>query len=150
MKLILLTDVKKVGQRGTLVSVADGYAQNVLIPKKLALPATAENIRKFEKQQQSMKEKVAMDATLAKKALAGIDGKEIGMQARANEKGTLFESIHTKQVATAIQKELGVNVSEDSVMLVGGVIKTLGSHRVEVKVQEAFAELSVLVEAKKI
>lgn len=145
MKLILLTDVKKVGQRGTLVNVADGYAQNVLIPKKLALPATVENIRQFEKKIERAKEKVSMDMTLAKKALADIDGKEIAIQARANEKGTLFESINSKHVAKKIEEELKVSVPESSITIVGGPIKTLGNHRVEVKVQSAFAKFSVIV-----
>lgn len=139
----MLADVKKVGQRGTLVTVADGYAQNVLIPKKLALPATAENIRGFEKRNQSAKDKVAMDVTLAKKALAEIDGKVIEIQAKANEKGTLFESINAKQVAQAILKQFKMSVPEDSIVIVGGPIKKLGQRRVEVKVQGAFAEISV-------
>ena len=47
MQVILLTDVKKVGQRGTVITVADGYAMNVLFPKKLATPATPENLKKI-------------------------------------------------------------------------------------------------------
>ncbi|MES2135228.1 MAG: 50S ribosomal protein L9 [Patescibacteria group bacterium] len=145
MKLILLTDVKKVGQRGTLVTVADGYAQNVLIPKKLALPATAENIKKFEKQTQGAKAKIAMDAILAKKALAEIDGKTISIQAKANEKGTLFESIHAKQVAQAMLKELKISVPEDSLVIVGGPIKKLGEHRATVTLQGFRAEVTVVI-----
>lgn len=149
MKVIMLADVKKVGQRGTLITVADGYAQNVLIPKKLALPATAENIRSFEKRNQSAKDKVAMDTTLAKKALAEIDGKVLEIQAKANEKGTLFESIHAKQVAQAILKQFKMSVPEDSILIVDGPIKKLGSHRVEVKIQSAFAELTTTVNSLK-
>lgn len=147
MKVIMLADVKKVGQRGTLVTVADGYANNVLIPKKLALPATAENIKRFEREAQGRKEKVAMDATLAKNALSEIEGKTVQIKARANEKGTLFESIHAKQVAEAIHKELQVSLPEKAIGLADGPIKKLGDHRVKISVQGASANVSVEVTA---
>ncbi len=141
----MLADVKKVGQKGTLVTVADGYANNVLIPKKLALPATAENIRRFEKQTQGAKDKVAMDAALAKKALSEIEGKTIEIKARANEKGTLFESIHAKQIAEAIHKDLKVSLPEEAIGLADGPIKKLGEHRVGVSVSGASARIALTI-----
>ncbi len=146
MKIILLTDVKKVGQRGTIATVADGYANNVLIPRKLALHATPENLMRFERSKEGAKAKVALDATLAKKTLADIDTKEVAIQARANDTGTLFESIHPKQIAEAIGKQFNIAVPEGVVTLIEeGPIKKLGNHRVEVKIHGISAELTVVV-----
>lgn len=143
MKVILIADVKKVGQRGALVTVADGYAQNVLIPKKLALPATAENLKAFEKKAEGEKQRQAMDATLAKKALAEIDGKMVSMQARANEKGTLFTSIQPKQIAETISKQFKISVPESALEVINGPIKKLGEHTVKVSVQGLSATMTL-------
>ena len=69
MRIILLQDVKKVGQRGSVVTVADGYAQNVLLPKKLATPATPENLKRIERERKGAKERTALDTVFAKKVL---------------------------------------------------------------------------------
>jgi large subunit ribosomal protein L9 len=145
MKVILLVDVKKVGQRGTLVTVADGYAQNVLIPKKLALPATRDNLKQFEKKAEGERDRQAMSVSFAKKALAEIEGKTVEMTARANEKGTLFESIQSKQVAEAIANHFKISIPESSVELVDGPIKKLGRHRVKISANGTSAELEALI-----
>lgn len=146
MKIILLADIKKVGLRGVIVNVADGYANNVLIPKKLALPATGENLKHWERVQAGQKDRQVLDATLARKALAEIDGKSVSIQALANPSGGLFEAIRAKQVADAIRKEMGVDVPEEAITLIPGpAIKKLGEYRAEVVVVEAKAEIAVVV-----
>ncbi len=145
MKVILLQDVKKVGVRGALAEVADGYANNVLIPKKLAAPATSANLKKYDIEKQAREGKATLDAVLAKKLLAEIDGKSISIQARANETGGLFEAIHPRQVAEAIHKELNVSVPENSITLLPDVIKKLGEFRAEVAINGAGAEIAVAV-----
>ncbi len=65
MKVIMLVDVKKVGQKGRVVEVKDGYAQNVLIPRRMAIPATPEAMRKAEQAALGAKERAAMDDALA-------------------------------------------------------------------------------------
>jgi large subunit ribosomal protein L9 len=99
MKVVLLVDVKKLGQRGSVVTVADGYAMNVLIPQKKAVPATDANIQKAEKAALAAEGKKEMDAALAKKALAEIDGKTFTISAKTNDTGGLFEAIRQKQIA---------------------------------------------------
>lgn len=145
MKIILLQDVAKVGQRGSVASVARGYAHNVLFPKKLAIPATKKNMERHEKAGERQKDLHALNAELAAKALADIDGRELGIQTRANEQETLFESIHPKQVAEAIEKELGLTVSEEAIVIAEGPIKKLGSHRAQIFLHGASAELSIVV-----
>ncbi|TAJ13536.1 50S ribosomal protein L9 [Patescibacteria group bacterium] len=145
MKVILIADVKKVGQRGTLVTVADGYAQNVLIPRKLALPATVENLKKFEREKNAVQSKIALDEAFAKRALADLNGKTIQVIAKANEKEKLFETIHAKTVIEAIAKEYNVSLDSSALTFKDGPIKTLGSHRVIIAVQSAKAEVFVEV-----
>jgi large subunit ribosomal protein L9 len=147
MKVILLQDVKKVGVRGSLVDVADGYANNVLIPKKLALPATGENMKRYDRERQAREGKAALDATLAKKLLAEIDGKSISLQVKANEAGGLFEAIHPRQVALAIKHEFHVSIPEESITLLPESIKKLGEFRAEVVIEQQSAELIVQIEA---
>ncbi len=147
MKLILLADVKKVGQRGTLVTVADGYGNNVLIPKKLAVPATSENIKRYERVQEGIKQKGAMEALLAKKTLELIRGHIVTILARANEKGTLFQSVHAGQIVEALQKQLKVSIPEEAVALPDGAIKKLGEHKVSVTLLGTSVDTTVSVVA---
>jgi large subunit ribosomal protein L9 len=147
MKVILLQDVRKVGARGTVVQVADGYANNVLIPKKLAMPATGANLKKIEKEQSAREGKALVDASLAHKLLAGLDGKSVSIQAKANEQGGLFKAIHPRQVAEAVRIELGVSVPEEAIVLLPEHIKTLGEFRAEITLHGSSAEIAVVVSA---
>jgi large subunit ribosomal protein L9 len=131
MRIILLQDVKKVGQRGSVVEVADGYAQNVLIPKKLAMPATASTLKQVEKRESQAADKRAMEAVLARKALADVDGKTVIMKTRANEAGGLFEAVRAKQIAEAVKASVGVPIPEDSFAL-AEPLKKLGSYEIKI------------------
>ena len=85
MKVILVADVKKVGQKGQVVEVSDGYAQNVLLPRKLALPGTAGNLAKQEKQNERKADKKAFDHTLLAKTLKELHGKTVRGGTRSAE-----------------------------------------------------------------
>ena len=148
MKVILLKDVKKVGVRGAVQTVADGYANNVLIPGKLALPATADNLKRWEREQEGKQSHAAFDATMAKKALSELDGKSVSIEARANPSGGLFEAIRARQVSEAIQKELGASIPEESITLLpADAIKKLGEYHAEISIKGANAEIVVSVQA---
>ena len=117
MQVILLKDVPKVGQRGTVATVADGYAQNVLLPKKFAIPATPENMKKIEAEHALAKDKKALVLALQGKAFDAINGKTVTLKVRANEQGGLFEAIQKKHIRDAIERDLGVSVREDDIEL---------------------------------
>ncbi len=144
MKIILLQDVKKVGVRGAVAVVADGYAQNVLIPRKLALLATPQNLLRMDREKSLAKEREAADARSVKALLSEIDGKSVSIQARANPSGGLFEAMHPKQVAEAIQKELGVSVPEEAITLPES-IKKLGEFRAELSYRGVVAGITISV-----
>lgn len=143
MKVILLADVKKVGQKNTLVDVANGYAQNVLLPKKLALPATPENMKRFQKEKGRADDKKALNETLILKNIQELDGKTVHIEARANEAGTLFQTIHAKQVVDAVEKKFGMAIPESSVRM--DDIKKVGNHTVTVSAGALSAEFTVSI-----
>ena len=148
MQVILLTDVKKVGQRGTVVTVADGYAMNVLFPKKLATPATPENLKKVERETLAAKGKHDMSEALAKKALSDIGGKTIILLVKANDAGGLFQAIHEKQILEAIEKETGISLPESALALSEAIKKT-GTYSVPVSLHGHKANVSVSVQTQR-
>lgn len=129
MRVILLADVKKVGRKHDIVDVANGYAQNVLLPKKLALPATPENMKRFQKEKGMAAEKQAFSRSLLEKNIKELDGKKLTMSALANENGTLFKTVHAKDIAGALEKEFGVIIPESSIA--SGDIKKIGDYAVK-------------------
>ncbi len=145
MRVILLTDVKKVGQRGSLVEVADGYAQNVLLPKKLALPVTPEHIARLEKAQEAAAEKAALAHTLLAKNLQSLDGKTISIAVNAHESGTLFEQLKPKLILKEIEKTFSVTVPESAVTL--ETIKKVGEYTLTFSTDNVTSRLTLSVSA---
>jgi len=127
MKVVLLVDVKKVGRKGEVVEVANGYAQSVLLPRKLALPGTPENVKKAEKQVASKEDKKAFDNALLAKTLKDLNGKIITLQVKSNENGTLFTSVHEKHILDAIKSQSGAALAP-GVLKMKEVIKKAGEH----------------------
>lgn len=143
MKVILLADVKKVGRKHEVVEAANGYAQNVLLPKKLALPATQENLKRFQKEKGMAAEKQAFSQLLLEKNIKELDGKTLVLSVRANENGTLFKTIHTRDIADGIEKQFGVVIPESSLMV--DDIKKVGEYRVVVSGGGTTTSLTVSV-----
>lgn len=135
MKVILANDIEALGKKGDVVTVADGYARNFLVPKGLALLATrgalkqAELMRKArEEQEKKLKEEAA--AKVAKLASSPVY-----ISARAGEGGKLFGSVTNSDVARAILDQLDEAVDKRNVLMEDS-IRTLGTHQVEVKLHE--------------
>ncbi|MEN9390638.1 MAG: hypothetical protein RLZZ283_738 [Candidatus Parcubacteria bacterium] len=145
MKVILLENVKKVGQRGELVTVADGYALNVLIPKRLAAPGTAENIKKYEQEQKVKQGKAEASAEQARALIAEIKGKTLIVTAKASETGTLFKSLHESDIVGAIKKEWGIDLPESA--LTTEHIKKTGTYSIPVALNGAKGVLTLSVVA---
>ena len=144
MNVILLEDVKKVGQRGSVVDVADGYAQNVLLPRKLALPATRANFKNAEAQAASRAGKEATNVAMAKAMLGKLDGATVTLEAKAGETGTLFKSIHAANIVEAIGKEYGLSIPEPAILLDEPLKKT-GDHAVPLALLGARATITLRV-----
>lgn len=142
MQVILLTDVKKVGQRGSVVQVADGYALNVLIPQKKAAPATPENLKRHERGVAEAKGRADASAAQAKELLAKIDGKTLTVEVKAGPTGTLFKSLHAADLVSEIKKQWGIDLP-DTALKLSHPIKQKGTHLIPITLAGAVASVTV-------
>ncbi len=146
MKVILLKDVRGVGKHLEVKNVADGYAANFLFPQKLAEPATDEKIQQFEKQKEAHVAELAKVEEQQDKKVASLRGKIITISARATEKGGLFKTITTKEIAKAILAEHALEIGED-MLHISEPIKTIGEHTVILHSKNQKADMAVVVAA---
>ena len=148
MKVILLEDVKSLGKKGEIVNVNDGYARNLILPKKLGLEATSKNLNDLKLQKQN-DEKVAQEKLDAAKALAEeIKEKSITVKIQAGVEGKVFGSISSKEIATEAKKQLNMDIDKKKIVI-PDAIKSLGTYNVNIKLhKDVTATLTVKVEAK--
>jgi large subunit ribosomal protein L9 len=144
MKVILLDDVMKVGRRGEVRDVSDGYARNFLIPKKLALSATAGNLKNLEhikKQQDAKADRLKANAESLRARIEALVYEE---RRQASEEGKLFGSVTTQDIADFLGTR-GVSVDRRRITL-DEPIKALGEHSVSMRLHpEVVAQLRVNV-----
>ena len=105
MKVILQADVKNIGKKGEIVEVADGYGRNFLLPKKLALPASAENVNVAKAQAGSKARKDAMAEDEARLMAAQLEKVTVDIPVRIGENGRLFGAVTGREVAEALKKQ---------------------------------------------
>ena len=105
MKVILQQDVKKLGKKGDIVEVSEGYGRNFLLPRKAAVPATAENMNVAKAQAGSKARKDAKAADEAKLMAAQLEKVSVTIPVKIGEGGRLFGSVTGKDVAEALKKE---------------------------------------------
>lgn len=145
MKVILMEDVKSLGKKGDIVNVSDGYARNMLFPKKLGLEATSKNINDL-KLQKAHEDKVAqelLDATQAFKA--ELETKEVTVSIKVGENGRTFGSVSSKELAEAAKDQLGYDIDKKKMQL-SSPIKELGTTKVPIRLHpKVTAELKVIV-----
>ena len=145
MKVILTQDVKGTGKKGQLVEVADGYANNFLLRRGLASPASAQALNEMKNRDAATAHRIQEEERAAKESAAALEGKTIKLAAKAGAGGKLFGSITAKEVADAIQKDLGVAVDKRKVSLESD-IKAFGTYTAEVKLhQTVSAKVYVVV-----
>ena len=145
MKVILLEDVKSLGEKGDVVDVSDGYANNFILKKKLGLPATKENMGKLEHQ----KKREADDAAALLKQMqdlaAVIAGKSVKVSMKKGEGDRAFGSVSSKEIAQAAQEQYDLTLDKKKIVL-PEPIKTFGTHPVSVKLHpQVTAEFFVQV-----
>jgi large subunit ribosomal protein L9 len=133
MKIILLKDVKKIGKKYDLKDVADGFAINMLLPQKLALPATPANVKMIEEKKKGEGLEIAKNEAEIQKALNDIKGISITMTGKVNDKGHLFAGIHKEEVLVALKAQKGVTISAEHLVL-EKPIKEVGEHAIKVNV----------------
>jgi len=146
MKVILLADVKALGKKNDVVDVADGYAKNGLINKKLAVEATPKALNDLKLKKQN-NEKVAAENLAAAKQLAeDLKDKTVTVKIKCGEGGKTFGSITGKEIAEESKKQLNLDVDKKKIVL-AEPIKSVGSYDVTYKVHpEVSAVIKVKVE----
>ena len=147
MKIILLEDVKSVGKKGDVKQVADGYARNMLFPKKLALEATPANMKQLEKRQEKRAKEAAEDLAEAKALATKLAGITVELTAKAGEAGRLFGSITNKEVADSIEAALGAHIDRRKIEI-SEPVKTVGEYTAKVRLHpEVQQAVKILVKA---
>ena len=140
MKVILADDVDKLGKKGDVVVVADGYARNFLVPKGLALMATKGSLKQAELMQKARADREERAKEEAAKKVAHLGSSPVYISARAGEGGRLFGSVTNSDVARAIEDQLEAVIDRRNVLL-EDPIRSLGSHQVEGKLHEQVSAL---------
>ncbi|EKE11695.1 MAG: hypothetical protein ACD_15C00037G0024 [uncultured bacterium] len=145
MKVILLQDVKGLGRKGDLKEVAEGYARNFLLSRKLAEIANAGSVKKITDIKSKQKEKDQMDLEKTQALADSIEGRSVTILMK-EKNGKLFGSVHSKEISNAMKKE-GILVSEKAIAL-ENPIKELGEYEVPVKLDHSIeTSIAVIVES---
>ncbi len=147
MKIVLTKDVKGVGKKHEIKTVADGFALNSLIPQGKAEVATAGVMKRVEliRKQEEADRKVKED--LLSKNLKSIHDAVVEVAAGANEKGHLFAGLHAAEIAPLVKEQTRIDVLPEFIVL-DKPIKEVGEHKIDVKVQGKSATFTLKVTAK--
>ena len=132
MKVILQQDVRGQGKKGQMIEVAEGYARNFLLPRKLAVPATADAVNTMKLKEKAKK---AEDARLKAEAEAIVEklkNSPVKVTARAGVNGKLFGAVTSKEVSDALQAQHGIELAKQKIVL-DEPIKAYGSYELKAK-----------------
>ena len=132
MRVILQQDVRGQGKKGQLVEVSDGYARNFLLPKKLAVVATAENLNTMKQQEKARKAQEAAEKAEAEATAKKLEGLMVKIPAKAGEGGRLFGAVTAKEVSEALADQFGVNIPKARLVL-DEPIKSCGGYQIRAK-----------------
>lgn len=147
MKVILTEDVKKLGSKGDVVDVADGYARNYLFPRGMAAEATKGKMKEIKEKEAKKKRLESEKREEAEKLKSKIESEKFVLKVKAGEQGRLFGSVNTKDIAEAAA-EKGYDIDKRKIEL-NDSIKNLGVHNVTVKLYDDItADLKIDVQEK--
>lgn len=145
MEVILKEDVAKLGSRGDVVKVAEGYGRNFLLPRKLAIEATSGNKKVIEQMRAAALRRSAKEKAQAEELSKQFDGLSLSFHRRSGEHDQLFGSVTSSDLADALDRK-GFNVDRRKIQL-HEPLKTLGEFTVPIKLhKEVTAHLKVLIE----
>ena len=144
MKVVLFDSVEGLGNSGDVVDVADGYARNALIPRRLAAKATAGVVAQAEKMREAWTQKNAEDKSAAEGIATKLAGSTVEVQARASKEGKLFGSVGAKDIADALMLSSGVEFDRKMILLKDS-IQNLGEYQVNIR-PHAEVEFAVTVD----
>jgi large subunit ribosomal protein L9 len=147
MKVILLSDLRNRGRRGSIIEVKPGYARNFLLPQGIALPATDGNIKYFEQQKKKIDAHHDAQRSAAADIAAKLDGLKLTVAKRVADATTLYGSVTASEIAQLLVAQ-GFDIDRRRIDLEGG-IKTTGEHPVRIELHsEVVAEVIIDVVAE--
>jgi large subunit ribosomal protein L9 len=147
MEIILLQDVKALGKKGETVKVSDGYARNFILPKKLGMEATKQNLYDLNMQKAAEAKKQKEILEEAQNQAKKLEELTIKVSIKAGEGGKTFGSVSTKEIAAALKEQYGLDLDKKKLQL-NDPIKHAGSYTVPVKLHpQVTAQMTVKVDA---
>ena len=132
MKVILQQDVKGQGKKGQLVEVAEGYARNFLLPRKLAVPATADAMNTMRLQEKAKRAEEARQRSEALEIVEKLKNSPVKVAARAGANGKLFGAVTSKEVSDALLAQHGIELGKQKIVM-DEPIKAYGSYQLKAK-----------------
>jgi len=148
MNVILLEKIHKLGELGDTVNVKAGYGRNFLIPKGRAVPATDDNVKKFEAKREELEKAAAGRVMLAEKRKEAIEALAITITHRAGEEGKLFGSVGTAEIADSATKA-GTDIAKQEVRLPVGALRQVGEYDIDIELHsDVLATLKVSIVAE--
>ncbi len=145
MKVILLQDIKNVGRKEQIIEANDGYAQNYLFPKKLAIEATKDNMLKLQAKKTSEANKKKAEIEANKEIAKKIEKIELTIKAKVGENSKIFGGITSKEIAEELKKQHKFEIDRKKITL-KDTIKSLGRYTAEIKFGDGVnAELTINV-----
>ncbi len=132
MKVILNADVKGQGKKGEMIEVSEGYARNYLLPRNLAVKATADNMNALKLKEQAKKAQIEREKEQAKAYAKQLGATVVKIRAKGGGNGKLFGSVTSKEIAEALKEQHGINLEKNRIVLEEN-IKSFGSYDVKCK-----------------
>ena len=146
MKVILLQDVKGKGKKGQMIEVSDGYARNFMLPRKLAMEATADAINTMRMNDKAAAEKAAKERAEALEISKRLREMTLVVKAKGGGAGRLFGSVTNQEIADALEKNGGIKLDKRKIVI-ADPIKAVGTYTVNCKLgYEISAPLTVKIE----
>lgn len=133
MKVILQQEVKKIGKKGAIIEVSDGYARNYLLPQKLAIEATAANVNSIKQQAAAQQHKQQRANDEARVLASQLSKVSVKIPVKTGEGGKVFGSVTAKDIADALQAQYSIEIDKRKIEL-KDALKSLGSYSVIVRV----------------
>ena len=145
MKVILLQDVKGKGKKGQMIEVSDGYARNFMLPKKMAIEATADAVNTVKMNDKATQERIAREKAAALELAGKLRAMTLTVTAKGGGAGRLFGAVTNAEIAGALEKQ-GVKLDKRKIVLAEN-IKNVGTYTVTCKLgYEISAPLTVKIE----
>lgn len=145
MKVILKENIKGIGRKYEIKNVSDGYANNFLIPKKLAEYASPEAIKKAEILQATVDAEIQIREKLTEKQMEMLKGVKVILNKKSSDKGHLFEKIHAEEISEALKVQAKIEIDPEF-LVIEKPIKEIGEHTILTQVGKNKGEFKLVVE----